>query len=251
MNRALLDADVRMLSVALIANQAIGRPYLITATGRAAPSRYAVVPTGIDVAFALMPGVDYHDETDKRPGAGFVGGRLSSFAPFLEAQTSASIRPLTATRRTIPTNHETILRELRTSAGLAWAPGALYALVGWEDEGVAAWADRLRDEYAQLPGRQQRERAALQRKVYGKQRPTSALAQASRWRDRAIGARQALSEIEALPVTEAARLLRQRDLHQRAQERAQEQERQRQRREVVERPAPSPGHWPPPAGRGL
>jgi hypothetical protein len=112
-------------------------------------------------------------------------------------------------------------------------------------------ADRLRDEYAQLAGRQQRERAALQRKVYGKQPPTSALAQASRWRDRAIGARQALTEIEALPVTEAARLLRERDLHQRAQERAQEQKRQRQRREVVERPAPSPGHRPPPAGRGL
>lgn len=112
-------------------------------------------------------------------------------------------------------------------------------------------ADRLRDEYTRLAGRQQRERTALQRKVYGKQRPTSALAQVSRWRDRATGARQALTEIEALPVTEAARLLRERDLHQRAQERAQEQQLQQQRRKVVERPASSPGHRPPPPARGL
>ncbi|MBN8816542.1 MAG: hypothetical protein J0J06_13970 [Sphingomonas sp.] len=146
MIRALLDADVRMLSAALIANEAIGRPHLITATGRSAPSRYAIVPPGIGARFALMPGVDFDDVTDERPGGGFVGGRLSRFAPFLDADASASIGPLQVTLRPIPMTRDAILRELRMSAGLAWAPGALYALVGWEDEWVAAWADRLRED---------------------------------------------------------------------------------------------------------
>jgi hypothetical protein len=112
-------------------------------------------------------------------------------------------------------------------------------------------ADRLRDEYAQLADRQQRERGVLQREVYGKQRPTSAQAQAARWRARANHARQALVEIEARPVTEAAQLLRERDLRQRAQERAHEQARQQEQGEAVERPTHSPGHRPAPPGRGL
>ena len=147
MNRALFDADVRTLSAALIANQAIVRPYLITATGRAAPSRFAVVPREISATFAMMPGVDYDDDDPAlRPGGGFVGGRMSRFAPFLDAQAHATLGPLQVTPRAIPINRDAILGELRTSAGLAWAPGSLYALVGWEDEWIAAWADRLRED---------------------------------------------------------------------------------------------------------
>lgn len=112
-------------------------------------------------------------------------------------------------------------------------------------------AARLRDQYTQLAGRQGRERAVLQREVYGNKRPTSAQARAFRWRERASGARQALTEIDATPVTEADRSLRERDLRQRAQEHAREQEQQRQRREVGERPTPSPGHRPPPPARSL
>lgn len=111
-------------------------------------------------------------------------------------------------------------------------------------------ADRLRDEYTQLLGRQQRERAVLQREVCGNKRPTSAQAQASRWRDRVAGARQALREIEALPVTEAAELLRERDLRQQAQESARKHAQQEQRTAAA-RPTHSPSPRPAPSGPSL
>ena len=55
-----------------------------------------------------------------------------------------------------------------------------------------------------------REFAALHRQVLGSATPSTASTRATQWRTRADLARHDLAEIEALPVTEAAQLVRER-----------------------------------------
>jgi hypothetical protein len=86
--------------------------------------------------------------------------------------------------------------------------------------------------------------------VYGTQRAASARAQASRWRDRADHARQALTEIESLPVAEAAQLLRERDLRQKAQESAERQAQQQEQKEAAAHRTRSPVQRPTSPGLG-
>lgn len=138
------NTDTRLIAAGLAANVAVGRPSIITATGRAAPSRYAVVPTGNWAPFALLPHVDYIDDPDRRLGCGFVGGRISSIAPLLLPGAIPPQARVDVVLRTLPESGEAILRDLRSRAGLWSAPGALFARVAWPDTFVATWLDRLR-----------------------------------------------------------------------------------------------------------
>ncbi|RUN78434.1 hypothetical protein EJC47_00730 [Sphingomonas sp. TF3] len=137
-----VNTDTRMIAAGLAANVAIVRPYIITATGRAAPSRNAIVTADACASFALLPHVDYIDDPDRRPGCGFIGGRISSVAPLLA---TGAIPPHVAIKlRTLPESGESILHELRSRAGLSSAPGALFARAAWTDTFVATYFDRLR-----------------------------------------------------------------------------------------------------------
>ncbi len=139
-----INTDNRVIVAALAANEAVRRPGLITATGRAAPSRFVVLPAGADPSFALMPHIDFVDAPDRRPGCGFAGGRLSSFAPFLAPGQIPAPTRLAVELRRLPDSRDAILRELRASAGLWYAPGALFARAAWSDVLVANLLDRLR-----------------------------------------------------------------------------------------------------------
>lgn len=74
-------------------------------------------------------------------------------------------------------------------------------------------------EERDLTARHSRERRALNRQVFGDRTPTRPRQQAAQWRQRAEAARRALAAIEALPVTEAAQLIRD---HSEQQQRRQE-----------------------------
>ncbi|MBN2971004.1 hypothetical protein JW805_03105 [Roseomonas aeriglobus] len=144
MTPAAVNTDNRMVIAGLVANGAAVRPALITATGRAAPSRFAVLPPGAWVPFALLPHVDYIDDPDRRPGGGFVGGRQSCIAPWLKPGAVPAAASLGVTLRALPASGDDILRELRARSGLWSAPGALFARAAWTDASVATWLDRLR-----------------------------------------------------------------------------------------------------------
>lgn len=139
-----VNTDKRIVAAGLVANAIVVRPYLITATGRAAPSRYAIMPPGPWAPFALLPNIDYVDDPENRPGCGFIGGRISSIAPFLPPGAIPAPASIAVALRTLPENGEDILRDLRSRAGLWSAPGALFARAAWTDAFVATWLDRFR-----------------------------------------------------------------------------------------------------------
>ncbi len=70
--------------------------------------------------------------------------------------------------------------------------------------------DEARQEAQRTAARQVNERADLRRHVAGDQPVTSAPAQAARWRTRAESARRDLATIEAMPLAQAAHLIRDR-----------------------------------------
>lgn len=139
-----VNRDIRMVSAGLAANEAITLPGVITATGREAPSQWAVVPANIPVSFALLAGVDYNDEPNQRPGGGFIGGRNSSIVPDLPPSALAAPLNLQVTLRRAPTSRAEILSRLRHDTGFHWAPGAMFTLAGWEDGWLAVWLDHWR-----------------------------------------------------------------------------------------------------------
>lgn len=142
---ARINSDIRMIAAGLAANEAVILPGTITATGRAAPSQFAIVPSSYPVSFALLAHVDYHDVPDLRPGGGFIGGRNSSIVPFLDPSAISAPMDLRVVLKQLPSSRDEIRRRLRGDAGLWWAPGAVFSLVGWEDDSVAVWADHLRE----------------------------------------------------------------------------------------------------------
>ena len=142
--RASVNTDPRMVAVGLAANGVVGRPAIITATGRAAPSKFASPPAGAWASFSLLPHVDYVDDPDRRPGCGFVGGRQSSIAPLLAPGAIPAEVGMEVQLHSLPMSNEDILRDLRSRAGLWSAPGALFARAAWTDVSVATWLDRLR-----------------------------------------------------------------------------------------------------------
>lgn len=149
---ASVNTDPRMVVAGLVANLATSRPAVITATGRASPTQFASPPAGTWASFGLLPHIDYSDDPDRRPGCGFVGGRISSIAPFLAPGAIPAIVGIDVQLRLLPTDGDEILRDLRSRAGLWSAPGALFARAAWTDASVAVWLDRLRanDDEAQL-----------------------------------------------------------------------------------------------------
>ncbi|TAM69287.1 MAG: TrwC relaxase [Microbacteriaceae bacterium] len=70
--------------------------------------------------------------------------------------------------------------------------------------------EQTRSEQKRLAEHRADERAVLRRRIFGKKPLDTAEGRAARWRTRAEQARRDLAEIEALPVTEAARLVRDR-----------------------------------------
>lgn len=71
-------------------------------------------------------------------------------------------------------------------------------------------AEHTHREQQRRAERRADERAALRGRIFGNQPPGTAEARAVQWRGRAEQARGGLAEIEALPVTEAARVVRDR-----------------------------------------
>lgn len=142
--RATISTDIRVVAAALVANGSIIRPAVITATGRAAPSQIAIVPYGVSASFALMPHADYRDVAHLRPGCGFVGSRISCIAPYLTRAIPGPLN-LRVQLRMVPTSRDEIRRRLRFGSGLHWAPGALFEMVGWEDDWISTSVDRLRE----------------------------------------------------------------------------------------------------------
>ncbi|MGB4779853.1 MobF family relaxase [Microbacterium sp.] len=113
-----------------------------------------------------------------------------------------------------------------TTTGLASWARAVAAQQAETDPSVvdtAAQADAAQDAQKQLDRRHLDERVALAGRVFGNRARTSPHQQAARWRQRAEQARRELTQIEAMPVTEAARLVHDRAEHEHA------------RREAVER----------------
>lgn len=142
--RPAINSDSRMVAAGLVENARIGHPYLVTATGRAAPSCFPHIPGSLWLPSALMAHADYDDDPDHRPGCGFVGGRLKHIAPMLPAGAVPVKAKIAVRLRTLPSSYEEILQDLRSNAGLETAPGALFGRTGWSDAMVATWLDRLR-----------------------------------------------------------------------------------------------------------
>ncbi|TFD46365.1 hypothetical protein E3T55_17290 [Cryobacterium frigoriphilum] len=69
-------------------------------------------------------------------------------------------------------------------------------------------AEQTQHELGHIAERHTDERAALRRRILGNLTPSTAEARAVQWRGHADQARHDLAEIEALPVTEAAQLIR-------------------------------------------
>lgn len=137
--------DIRVISAALAVNSAVIKPATITATGREAVSQHAIVPGSFPASFALLPHIDYVDDPAVRPGCGFVGGRQSSIVPDLAPAAIPAPVDLRVELKQLPASRDQVRRRLRETSGLWWAPGALFALVGWEDDWVAVLADHLRE----------------------------------------------------------------------------------------------------------
>jgi len=117
-------------------------------------------------------------------------------------------------------------------------------------------ADEARREQQRLVARQMQERADLRRQVFGDRKPSDPRAQATRWQERAQTARRALAAIEALPVVEAAELIRYRAKREQAPREAAERALAERKAHAARLPdftrhAPSHGHTPPRRGLGL
>ncbi len=116
-------------------------------------------------------------------------------------------------------------------------------------------AEAARQAQQHLPSEQVRERADLRRRVLGN-RPASGSAQtqAARWREEAEAARRDLAAIQALPVTEAAQLVRARAQQEQAQREAAERaltERQARAAKLDEFSRRPTDHGSTPPARGL
>ncbi|PZO81010.1 MAG: hypothetical protein DI632_00055 [Sphingomonas hengshuiensis] len=140
-----VNTDTRMIAAGLAANVAVALPPVITATGRAAQISHAIVPAGGWGPFALLPHTDYIDDPDRRPGCGFVGGRMPSIAPLLVPDAIPAQANVAVSLRSLPDSADAILRDLRIRSGLWSAPGALFARAAWTDTFVATFLDRLRE----------------------------------------------------------------------------------------------------------
>lgn len=75
--------------------------------------------------------------------------------------------------------------------------------------------DQVRKEHQQLTGRHLRERTQLAPRIVETKPRGTAEAQAALWRKRVNAARRELAEIEALPVGQAAQLVREREQNRR------------------------------------
>ena len=106
-------------------------------------------------------------------------------------------------------------------------------------------AERAHQQLRDLTARHMDERAALWRSIGGGQRPSTANVRATEWRRSADEARRLLAEIEALPITEAAQLIRLNARHA-APERTADATVQAHAAEADRRPSRSPGHRLPP-----
>ncbi len=143
---AAINSDPRMVAAGLSTNLAATDPAIITATGRAAPTRHVRLPPGAWAPFALLPNIDYVDDPDRRPGCGFIGGRHASIAPLLAPGVIPVLADLPVKLHPLPSNRDEILHELRGRSGLWSAPGALFARVGWPDSFAVDFLDRLRED---------------------------------------------------------------------------------------------------------
>lgn len=153
-------------------------------------------------------------------------------------------------------------RSIETAARRRWGtlPETTAALASWaasvaQQEAdadprvteVRQRVDDTRQDQQHLTARQSRERADLRRQVLGDRAPSSTQAQAVRWRAQAEAARHNLAEVEALPITEAARLLRDRAARATAERTASEPATAATQAPVAEPDrwySPSPGHRP-------
>ncbi|WP_307812339.1 MobF family relaxase [Lacisediminihabitans changchengi] len=144
-----------------------------------------------------------------------------------------------------------------TAAGVEpWAASVAQREADADPRVIAAQerAHEARQKQQQLIARQIQERANLRRQVFGDRKQNDARAQTARWQERADAARRDLVAIEALPVVEAAELIRDRAEREQAQREAAERalaERKAHaaQRDDFTRRTPSHGHTP--RGRGL
>lgn len=139
-----INSDARMVAAGLVENGRIGHPFLITATGRAAPSCSPNIPAKLCIPSALLAHADYDDDPNHRPGCGFVGGRLKRLAPMLTTGAILAGANIAVRLRNLPSSYEEILQDLRRNAGLETSLGALFGRVAWSEAMVAIWLDRLR-----------------------------------------------------------------------------------------------------------
>jgi hypothetical protein len=116
----------------------------------------------------------------------------------------------------------------QTAVGLpSWADAVGHARADADPRAADAnrGSEQAQSERRRLASRRADERAALRRSIPGQLPPSTVEAHAVQWRTRGEQARGDLAEIEALPVTEAARLIRDRaaqtDAERAAAERAQ------------------------------
>jgi hypothetical protein len=116
----------------------------------------------------------------------------------------------------------------QTAAGLpSWADAVGHARADADPRAADAnrGSEQAHSERRRLASRRADERAALRRSIPGQLPPSTVEAHAVQWRTRGEQARGDLAEIEALPVTEAARYIRDRaaqtDAERAAAERAQ------------------------------
>lgn len=171
--------------------------------------------------------------------------RAEAAAPLIEQATTDATAYLTARDRAWEARRERDragpLRRRATARAVQDADGALRATedaarrrwggVPQADTRIRAWADaaagkqadadpqvvqvRQDAEYArraqqQLARAHMDARASLRRRIYGDQRPVDPIQRVADWRTRAQQARDELAQIEALPISEAAQLVRDR-----------------------------------------
>jgi hypothetical protein len=129
----------------------------------------------------------------------------------------AANRAATAAAGAYRTTEEAVLGRWggvpQTTTGIPyWADAAAHARADIDPRVADAnrEAEQIHREQQRLAWRRGDERAALLSHIPGQPPPDTVDARASQWRTRAEQARGNLAEIEALPVTEAARLIRDR-----------------------------------------
>ncbi|WP_292718873.1 MobF family relaxase [Microbacterium sp. 13-71-7] len=154
-------------------------------------------------------------------GTAYLDSRRSMWEATDAHRTARGLRQRTAARRLRDVTAEH--RGVETAALQRWGrlPESPAAIEPWALEAAQAATDTVRrvvealDEVEavrmaqqRLGARQAQERADLRRQLLGNQAPSSARAQAARWRDRGEAARRELAAIEALPPVQAAARIR-------------------------------------------